>query len=101
MRSWGSRGQWRAGHEPLAWHHVGRGRNHVWRGRYRGHSRQWCRGGVSEQLVGSVSLGQRVLGSQQSLSRGAVSLTLGVLLEGVRDGDGSVAQILPWERSYS
>jgi len=48
--------------------------------------------------VRPVSLGQRVLSSQQSLSCRAVSLALGVLLEGVRDGDGSVAQILPIHR---
>ena len=97
MGSWRSWGQWRAGHEALAGHHVGRRRNHVWRWRDRGDAGQWSWGGVSEQLVRSVSLGQRVLGSQQSLSCRAVSLTLRVLLEGVRDGDGSVAQILAWK----
>ena len=97
MRSGGSWRQGGAGHEALARHHVGRRRNHVGRGRYWGRRGQRGRGGVSKQLVGSVSLGQRVLGCQQSLSCRAVPLPLGVLLEGVRDGDGSVAQVLPWE----
>ena len=97
VRSWRSWRQWRPGHEALARHHVWRGRNHVWWRRDRGHRGQRGRGGVSKQLVRPVCLGQRVLGSQQSLSCRAVSLALRVLLEGVRDGDGSVAQILPWE----
>lgn len=49
---------------------------------------------VGEKLVGPVGLGKRVLSGEQTLGRGAVAFTLGVLLEGVADGDGSVAQVL-------
>ena len=41
-----------------------------------------------------VRLGQRILGGQQSLRRRAVTFALAVLLEGVRDGDGPVAEVL-------
>ena len=95
----GARGTWRqwgAGHEALARHHVGRGRHHVGRRRHRSHGGQWGRRSVSKQLVRSVCLGERILGSQQPLCCRAVSLPLGVLLECVGDRDGSVAQILPW-----
>ena len=94
MGSRRSRRKGRAGHEALATHHVGGRGDHVGRRRYWGHARQGGGGSVSEQLVRSVSLRQRILGGQQSLCGRAVPLPLGVLLEGVGDGDRSVAQIL-------
>lgn len=44
--------------------------------------------------MGSVRVGQRVLCCQEALGGRAVALPLGVLLEGIRDGDGPVAQVL-------
>ena len=95
VRSWRSWRHWRPGHEALARHHVGRGRHHVGRRRDWSHGGKWGRRSVSKQLVRSVCLGERILGSQQPLCCRAVSLPLGVLLECVGDRDGSVAQILP------
>lgn len=44
--------------------------------------------------MGPVCLREGVLGSQQPLCSRAVPLAFGILLEGVRDGDGPVAQVL-------
>ena len=86
MRARRTRGKWRHGswwrhrrwHVAPGPHHVGRRRHWVNAGHGSGR-------GVSKQLVRPVSLGQRVLGSQQTLSSRAVSLALGVLLECVGD----------------
>jgi hypothetical protein len=43
----------------------------------------------------SVGLGQRILSGQQPFCRRTVTLSFAVFLESVRDGDGSVAQVLP------
>jgi len=94
VRAGGSGREGRAGHEALARHHVGRGRHHVGGRRDWSDCGQGSGGRVSKQLVRSVSLRERVLGSQQSLCSRAVPLPLGVLLEGVGDGDRPVAQIL-------
>jgi len=45
--------------------------------------------------MGSVGLRQGVLGGEKAFSCGPVALALAVLLEGVADGDGSVAEVLP------
>ena len=39
-------------------------------------------------------LREGVLGGEETLGRASVALALAVLLEGVRDGDGLVAQVL-------
>ena len=88
MRARRTRGQWR--HSPWwrhRWRHVAPGPHHVRRRRHRvdAHAGHGSGRGVSEQLVRPVSLGQRVLGGQQTLSGRAVPLALGVLLECVGD----------------
>ena len=85
-------------------HVAGRPAHHVGRGRHRGHAShrgQRSGRGVGEQLMRPVSLGQRVLGRQQPLRCRPVPLALGVFLERVRDGDGSVAQILACNKNKS
>lgn len=68
---------------------------HAWRRRYRSNGCDGDWRSVGEQLMGSVRLGERVLCGEETLRSGAVALTLAVLLEGVADGDGSVAEVLP------
>ena len=87
QRGHGARGRHWRGHVASGAHHVRRRRHRVDAGHGGG-------GGVSEQLVGPVSLGQRVLGGQETLGSGAVPLSLRVLLECVGNRNGSVAQIL-------
>lgn len=57
----------------------------------------WEQGGgcICKQLMWAISLGEWVLGCQKSFSCGAMALTLGVLLEGIRHGDGAVTEVLP------
>jgi hypothetical protein len=49
---------------------------------------------VGKQLMRPVRLRERVLRGEQPLCGRPVTLALGVLLEGIRDGDGAVAEVL-------
>ena len=46
----------------------------------------------------AIGLGERVLRGEQAFGGAAVALALGVLLEGERDGNAPVAQVLPVHR---
>ena len=51
--------------------------------------------GVGEQLMRTVGLGEGILRGEKTLGGAAVTLALRILLEGERDGNTSVAEILP------
>lgn len=57
------------------------------------HDWRWNRC-VRKQLMRSIGVGQRVLGRQETLSRGTVSFSLGILFERVRNGNRSIAEVL-------
>lgn len=57
-----------------------------------------CRGSISEELVRSRHLCERVLGSEHALCSRAVPLSFGVFLEGVGHGYCPVAQVLSVHR---
>lgn len=69
--------------------------DHARRRRYRSNGCNGNGGSVGEQLMRSVGLGEGVLRGEKPLRCGAVAFALAVLLEGVADGDGSVAEVLP------
>lgn len=69
--------------------------HHPWRRRNRSNCCDGDRRSVGEELMWSVCLGEGVLGGEKALRCGAMAFALAVLLEGVADGDGSVAEVLP------
>lgn len=106
--TWGT-GHQRRGRRRWVGHVMGHGLHLVLRRhqRRRGHT-HWCHcphisrsrhghhggRGIGKELMRPVYLCEWILSRKHSLCSRAVSLSLGVLLEGVRDADGSVAQVL-------
>lgn len=82
---WGKGRRWNCRRE------CGTGRHHL-SGNH--HWRWWGNWRIGKQLMRTICVRQRILGGQETFSRGSVSLSLRVLLEGVRNRDGSVAEIL-------
>ena len=77
----------------MGWRGRGHARHSHRGGRRRGHG-EWDGGRVGEELVRSVGLRERILGGEEALGCGSVTLAFGVLLEGIGDGDSAVAEVL-------